>query len=235
MDASQDQPMQEAPEEVSSTLPVSVDEQRALDLYDKLQELRLEIAIINAQKSLQGSVDEGVSTEEAAATARNELSDTRARYVLRNQIVDSVLSTNPILKAVHNGTEASPVERDLLPYVQQRDEVAIAVASLATFRGKTREETTALQTEELRASKQNVALAAQVLQLAANLEQKRSAYLEDDGAQQAIRELGNGLKESRQRWRMIKGVTAGVVAGSGVDWARDEALGELVLDPEDNM
>ena len=46
--------MQEAPEEVSSTLPVSVDEQRALDLYDKLQELRLEIAIINAQKSLQG-------------------------------------------------------------------------------------------------------------------------------------------------------------------------------------
>lgn len=51
-----------------------------------------------------------MSPEEVTA-ARNDLLETRARYLLRNQVIDSVLSANPILKAVHNGVEASPVER----------------------------------------------------------------------------------------------------------------------------
>lgn len=34
-------------------LPLSPDEVRVLALYDRLQELRLEVAIINAQKSRQ--------------------------------------------------------------------------------------------------------------------------------------------------------------------------------------
>ena len=38
-------------DEIETHLPVSEGEQRALELYDKLQELRLEIAIINAQQS----------------------------------------------------------------------------------------------------------------------------------------------------------------------------------------
>ena len=52
--------MQEEPSEVSSHLPVSADEQCALDLYDKLQELRLEIAIINAQRSIKGGRARGI-------------------------------------------------------------------------------------------------------------------------------------------------------------------------------
>jgi hypothetical protein len=35
-------------------LPLSSDEQRVLALYDRLQELRLEIAIINAHKAYRG-------------------------------------------------------------------------------------------------------------------------------------------------------------------------------------
>lgn len=34
-------------------LPISEDEAKILELYDRIQELRLEIAIINAQKSHQ--------------------------------------------------------------------------------------------------------------------------------------------------------------------------------------
>lgn len=44
--------MSDVIEEGESRLPLSDDEQRALELYDRLQELRLEIAIINAQQSL---------------------------------------------------------------------------------------------------------------------------------------------------------------------------------------
>lgn len=40
-------------DEVEARLPLSEDEQRVLDLYDQLQQLRLEIAIINAQSTYQ--------------------------------------------------------------------------------------------------------------------------------------------------------------------------------------
>ena len=47
-----DYPMVNAHDEVSH-LPISEDEERILALYDRIQELRLEIAIINAQRSHQ--------------------------------------------------------------------------------------------------------------------------------------------------------------------------------------
>lgn len=42
---------------------------------------------------------------------QHELLDSRARYVLRNEAVESVVVANPIMQAVHSGTNASPVER----------------------------------------------------------------------------------------------------------------------------
>lgn len=42
-------------EQDADPLPVSPTEQRALELYDQIQELRLEIAIIKAQQSMQGT------------------------------------------------------------------------------------------------------------------------------------------------------------------------------------
>ena len=50
-------------------------------------------------------------TPEEADSARKELLEARAMYQLRNQVIERVLSADPILKAVHDGTEASPVER----------------------------------------------------------------------------------------------------------------------------
>lgn len=53
MDAPHYEPMADDFEEDDTRLPLSDEERRALELYDKLQELRLEIAIINAQQSHQ--------------------------------------------------------------------------------------------------------------------------------------------------------------------------------------
>ena len=50
MDTAKDQVMNDASANTDSYLPLSDDEARALELYEKLQQLRLEIAIINAQK-----------------------------------------------------------------------------------------------------------------------------------------------------------------------------------------
>lgn len=43
--------------------------------------------------------------------AKEELLETKALYTLRSNIVESVLVSNPILKAVHAGVNATPIER----------------------------------------------------------------------------------------------------------------------------
>lgn len=89
------------------------------------------------------------------------------------------------------------------------------------------------QTEALQASRKNVELASEVIRLGAELEQKKFSYDRDDPeARESIQTAEGELRTSRQRWRVLKGVTAGIVAGSGVDWGRDEKLRELVLDME---
>lgn len=46
--------------------------------------------------------------------AQNDLLESRARYVLRDQVTESVVMTNPVLQAVHGGTNASPIEKYVL-------------------------------------------------------------------------------------------------------------------------
>ena len=114
-----------------SGLPLSSDEQRVLELYDTLQQLRLEIAIINAQASHSSGMMANIhlprmnpaGTHAHKTTAGNEgleevtektqidLLDARARFQLRHDAVEAVMIANPILKAVHTGTDASPAER----------------------------------------------------------------------------------------------------------------------------
>ncbi|TQS31609.1 hypothetical protein Golomagni_08101 [Golovinomyces magnicellulatus] len=139
---------------------------------------------------------------------------------------------NPILKAVHSGNNASPIERDLLPHVERRDEASIAVAKDSTAIRHTRRDLTAVQTETIEVCRQNIELTASLFDLAEELKNKKQVDIDDIQAQREIRELQDRLRTSRRKWRVIKGVASAIVAGSGVDWARDETLREIVLDPE---
>uniref|UniRef100_A0A8H7N9R4 Centromere protein H C-terminal domain-containing protein n=1 Tax=Bionectria ochroleuca TaxID=29856 RepID=A0A8H7N9R4_BIOOC len=144
-------------------------------------------------------------TVEEADEARNQLLDTRARYMLRNSVVEAVLSANPILKAVHNGTDASPVERDLLSYVEKRDEASIAVAKFASERGELRDKATKAQSKLLARAGHNAELASRLLELVARIDEKKGQQ-DDSAAQEALREFEGALAASRRRWRVIKGL-----------------------------
>lgn len=50
-------------------------------------------------------------TEDMLRDAQDELLHARASYSLTNSAIENVLVVNPILRAVHSATEASPVER----------------------------------------------------------------------------------------------------------------------------
>lgn len=118
--------------------------------------------------------------------------------------------------------------------MERRDEESIAVAARATQSSRLRDELTKVQSDTLRASRRNVGLAAELLELAAEVKRKKAAPLDNPKTQREVKRLEEQVQSSRQRWQVMKGVASAVVAGSGVDWARDDVLRDIVLDPEDD-
>ncbi|RDA94177.1 hypothetical protein CP533_6639 [Ophiocordyceps camponoti-saundersi (nom. inval.)] len=206
------------------SLPLSSDEQRALDLFDTLQQLRLEIAIVKALQTGPPGVSD---------TSRDDLLEARAKLKLRNDAIEAVMMANPILKAVHHGTDASPIECDLLPLVERRDEAAVAVAGQASDMETTRNRLTSVHVETAHAARRNVELTTELCDLADQLRQRQvGTNVDSPGTRGAIEQLKKQVESRRKRWRAIKGVASGVVCGSGIDWADDDDLCEMVLDPE---
>lgn len=67
----------------------------------------------------------------------------------------------------------------------------------------------------------------------ANEKELKTQKLLDSPARTKLENLKQDVKQSRQRWRIIKGTCSATVVGSGVDWARNPDLLKIVLD-EDN-
>ncbi|KAI5868209.1 centromere protein H (CENP-H)-domain-containing protein [Durotheca rogersii] len=220
-------------------LPLSRDEKRVLELHDRLQQLQLEIALLTAQKKYapgSGSSATGDDANAGVEAAKKVLLESRSRYVLRNQVAESVIAANPILQAVHNGTRASPIERDLLPLLHSRDDLSSTLAWQAAEQRSLLVALTEVEGESLRLGRENVDLAARVLELASRADRERAEALAGAGARPGpeIAQLEAEVRRSRRRWRALRGVASAVVAGSGVDWAADPVLRDVVLDPEDD-
>ncbi|KAF3062048.1 hypothetical protein GL218_03762 [Daldinia childiae] len=213
-------------------LLLSDDENRILGLHDRLQQLQLEIALLSAQKNYDPRISPPTG-DGSIEVAQKALLDSRSKYVLRNQVVDSVVAANPILQAVHNGTKASPIERDLLPILEQRDQSSSALAQQSSELRTLLDEITEVESQSLRLGRENVELASKLLELAEQTNRNKAEAVNLDPERAAeISNLEGQVKLSRQRWRVLKGTASAVVAGSGVDWSRDSELRDIVLDPE---
>ena len=90
-----------------------------------------------------------------------------------------------------------------------------------------------LSADNIRAMDKNRALTVTLLTLARNIQARRDQVLKDARFGAQLDELRNDAATARQRWRIMKSVIAAVVAGSGVDWAGDATLQDLVVDEED--
>ena len=119
---------------VPSALSLAVTEAEAgiLALYDQLQQLQLELALLQSQQAhhasgqsshvlkrvvrnlaLTSSPEDGgsrVPGHDLAAT-QTRLLEAKATLALRNSVVESVTAVQPTLNAVHHMPRASVVER----------------------------------------------------------------------------------------------------------------------------
>lgn len=68
--------------------------------------------------------------------------EARAKYMLRNQVVEEVMIANPILKAVHSGRDATAVERSDLARDQRDGDLTDTV--VATYSLTSNKETTSV-------------------------------------------------------------------------------------------
>ncbi|KFY42224.1 hypothetical protein V494_02523 [Pseudogymnoascus sp. VKM F-4513 (FW-928)] len=212
-------------------LQLSELERQILDLYDRLEELQLEIGLLSAPEATQDASAEEVTDEDIQAE-QQALLEAKSRYALKKSIAESILVANPILKAVHAGSNASPIERDLLPLIQQRDDASTELAATAAQVLAAREALTAVEAERVVLSRSNTELAGKMVGLAEQVEVQKKGDISDPELRGKIEEMEREVRRSRQRWRLMKGVASGVVAGSGMDWARDEKLRALVLEED---
>ena len=83
------------------------------------------------------------------------------------------------------------------------------------------------------AMEKNRALTTTLVALAKKVQGQRDEITKDSRFSAQLDMEQKDATTARQRWRMMKSVVAGIVAGSGVDWARDDTLRDLVLDEED--
>lgn len=89
---------------------------------------------------------------------------------------------------------------------------------------------TAVESETIRINRENMRLAAELLQLAESSDHRATEPQTLD--REEIQRLGEELKISRQKWKVIKGTASAIVVGSGVDWASDADLRHVVLEPD---
>ncbi|TGO24216.1 hypothetical protein BPAE_0108g00090 [Botrytis paeoniae] len=211
--------------------PLSEQEKRILEVYDKLEELQVEIALLKAQGVISSEEQEEV-TDEVIQKAEKDLLESKANYSLRSEIIENVIIANPILKAVHAGSNASVIEQDLLPLIEKRDAMSENLAQISSKIQSSREELMRESNENIITGRKNIELATEMLALAEEANSQGKENIQDPNIRAQLDELEGAMKNSRQRWRIMKNTASAVIVGSGIDWARDSKLLEIVLDDD---
>ncbi|KAI9704429.1 MAG: hypothetical protein M1836_007292 [Candelina mexicana] len=223
-------------------------EELVLSLNERLNEIKLEESILRAlhEDSLGAVSTLTIKTisnkilalsdqpgEEQLRLAEQEVLEAKATYSLRKQILESILATDPTLKAVHSGMQASPAERALLPLIERRDLLSMTHTQLSTDASTLNDSLSALMTDNIRLCGKNRGQAQILIELAEDLKTNITDNVKDARLRSQLDQLKEENRIRKSRWRLMKGVVSTVVVGSAVDWARDDELRELVVDKED--
>lgn len=143
--------------------------------------------------------------------------------------------TDPILKAVHTGAEGESPSQKIAELVNERDMLAMLNSKLSQDLQMASADLLGLERQSIALTAQNQELAATMLGLAAEVQQSRTEDVDDPALRHRLQQLDREVRVARRDWRVMKSVVSAVVAGSGINWARDEALAELVLDDETDV
>ncbi|KIW08105.1 uncharacterized protein PV09_01043 [Verruconis gallopava] len=216
-------------------------EKKILELWDKIEDLRLERHVLEAQHEAQSSQDEDLSAlsdaevQTALSQAERDLLTARSTYSIRQNIIQNVLITDPILKSIHLSSNTTSLERRLLPLVHERDVLTMLSSTLYSRLRKLRQKFYKLETKNIEIIESNRSISKRMLELANDVKIRKIEDVTDERARKQLEDLDAEVRRAAKEWRVWKSVAGAVVVASGIDWAEDPELLEIVMDEEDEM
>jgi len=118
--------------------------------------------------------------------------------------------------------------------LQKRDSLSANLTRLKAKELAIRNELKTVESEHSIIAQRNVELASTMLALAEEANTQRKEDIHDSKLRHQLDDLEASMKSRRQRWRIMKGTASATIAGSGIDWARDPKLVDIVLDNDGN-
>ena len=95
-------------------------------------------------------------------------------------------------------------------------------------------ETTSAEADNLKSLQRNRTLTATLQDLSTNFHDQQHKAVGASGLSAQLEQAREETAVAKKRHRIMKSVLAAVIAGSGVDWARNDSLRDLILDEEDD-
>lgn len=105
--------------------------------------------------------------------------------------------------------------------------------NLAISLHNTLKEVARVEADHLHVMRENQASAASLRSLARQVKTEKENIMATPDFEERLVKAQDDMVAARRRWRTMKAVVSAVVAASGVDWAQDDYLRELVLDDEE--
>jgi hypothetical protein len=121
----------------------------------------------------------------------------------------------------------------MLPLIAENDTLSMVHGTLSARLASSTRALCAAEQANIAANQKSRDLSQTMLALAEELKSQSGKDIEDPNLRIEIDAVEKELKESRKRAKTLKGILSAMIVGSGINWAADEALCELVMDDED--
>lgn len=124
--------------------------------------------------------------------------------------------------------------RRLLPLITENDTIAMVHGYLASKLASSTRDLVTTEQANIVVNKKNRELSKTMLALAEAMKSQSAENIEDPKLRDQIKTVEKELKDSRRRMKTLKGILSAMIVGSGINWAADETLTELVMDDEED-
>jgi hypothetical protein len=121
----------------------------------------------------------------------------------------------------------------MLPLIAENDTLSMVHGTLSARLASSTRALCAAEQANIATNQKSRDLSQTMLALAEELKSQSAKDIEDPNLRSEIDAVEKELKESRKRAKTLKGILSAMIVGSGINWAADEALCELVMDDED--
>lgn len=106
------------------------------------------------------------------------------------------------------------------------------LGSLAAKLASTTRALSAAEQANVAANQKNRELSETLLALAEEMKTQSTEDIEEPRLREKVKAVEKDVKEARRRMRTLKGILSATIVGSGINWAADPVLRELVMDDE---